>query len=99
MKATNFAQRSLVIAAAASSFFVLGLTSATAHAVSARVKFACARDYMSHCRAFRPDTPEVRRCMRGIGAQLSPRCVNALVAAGEVSEAEVARRAAAAYRN
>lgn len=95
MKATGLAQRFTIFAAAASSVLVLALSSATAHAVSARVKFACARDYMAHCRAFRPDTPEVRRCMRSVGAQLSPRCVNALVAAGEVSEREVARRAAA----
>jgi hypothetical protein len=32
--------------------------------------------------------------MRTVGQKLSPRCLNALIAEGEVSEAEVARRAA-----
>jgi hypothetical protein len=32
--------------------------------------------------------------MRAAGEKLSPRCLNALIAAGEVSEEEVARRAA-----
>lgn len=66
-----------------------------AGAVSARVKFACAKDYFAYCRQFRPDTPEVRRCMNAVGERLSSRCVNALVAAGEVSGREVAQRAAA----
>jgi hypothetical protein len=95
MKSTYVAQRSMFAAAGASVVLGLTLGSVDANAVSARVKFACARDYLAHCRAFRPDTPEVRHCMRGVGARLSPRCVNALVASGEVSQREVARRAAA----
>ena len=39
--------------------------------------------------------PGVRRCMRANGLKLSLGCVNALIAAGEVSKAQVARRAAA----
>lgn len=62
-------------------------------AVSTRVKFACARDYMANCRAYKPDSPETRNCMNHVGARLSPRCVSALVAAGEVTQAEVKRRA------
>ena len=69
-----------------------GLAVTEANAVSTRVKFACARDYMANCRAFKPDTPEVRSCMNKAGPKLSSRCVNALVAAGEVSKAEVSRR-------
>lgn len=78
----------LVFAAAA-----LGATEASA--VSARVKLACASDYFAYCSAHRVGTPGVRQCMRAAGPKLSKRCVNALVAEGEVSEAEVARRAAA----
>ena len=65
-----------------------------ASAVSARVKIACASDYFAYCRAHAVGTPGVRRCMREAGPKLSKRCVNALVAEGEVSEADVARRAA-----
>ena len=39
--------------------------------------------------------PGVRRCMRANGLKLSLGCANALIAAGEVSKAQVARRAAA----
>ena len=51
---------------------------------------ACAKDYMTHCRKFSPGSAEVRKCMRAVGDHLSVRCVNALKAAGEVSEKEVA---------
>lgn len=64
-----------------------------AAAVSARVKMACANDYFAYCSKFAPDTPEVRACMDSNGANLSKRCVNALVAEGEVSAKEVAERA------
>ncbi|MGQ0457991.1 MAG: hypothetical protein ACT4OU_13140 [Hyphomicrobium sp.] len=69
-----------------------------ASAVSVRVKLACASDYFANCRAFRPDTPEVRRCMRGVGPRLSSRCINALASAGEISQAELRRHAAAQKR-
>lgn len=67
-------------------------------AASTRVKFACARDYYAHCRAFDPKSSEVRACMRAAGEKLSTRCVNALVAEGEVSPKEVAQRNEAAGR-
>ncbi|MEQ1651197.1 MAG: hypothetical protein ABL897_01775 [Hyphomicrobium sp.] len=61
-----------------------------ASAVSTRVKLACAKDYYAHCSKHSPGSPEVRQCMRAVGEGLSQRCLNALVAAGEVSEKEVA---------
>jgi len=61
-------------------------------AVSLSVQLACATDYYAHCSAYNPDSPQVRSCMRAVGNGLSKRCVNALVAAGEVSASEVARR-------
>ena len=64
---------------------------ADASAVSVRVRVACARDYFAHCSQFPPNSPEVRRCMRSAGTALSPRCVSALVADGEVSSKEVQR--------
>ncbi len=55
-----------------------------AFAVSLRVQIACATDYYAHCSAFSPTSTQVRSCMRAVGNALSKRCVDALVAAGEV---------------
>lgn len=65
-----------------------------AGAVSSKVRFACASDYLSYCSSYAPESAETRRCMRAAGFKLSRGCVDALVAAGEVSKAEVARRSA-----
>jgi hypothetical protein len=74
---------------------ILGSLWATdAGAVSLRVKLACSKDYYALCSQYASNSPEVRVCMRAAGEKLSPRCINALIAEGEVSEAEVARRAA-----
>lgn len=73
----------------------LTLIAGDASAVGLRVKLACAADYYRHCSQHSPDSPGVRQCMRSVGAGLSKSCVNALVAAGEVSSAEVSRRRAA----
>ena len=73
---------------------VFSLPATEASAVNARVKIACAKDYLTHCRKHAPGSAEVRKCMRAVGDNLSPRCVNALMAAGEVSEKEVANYAA-----
>jgi hypothetical protein len=66
----------------------------TASAVSMRVKLACSGDYFSYCSQHKVGSAGVRKCFRANGLRLSKRCVNALVAAGEVSKAEVSRRAA-----
>jgi len=77
---------------------LLGATVASiapAAAVSNAVKIACLSDYLSHCSAHQVGSPQLRQCMSAVGPKLSSRCVSALIAAGEVSQAEVARRAAA----
>jgi hypothetical protein len=81
-------------AIAASTLALIGAatTASDAFAVSLGVQLACATDYYAHCSAYSPDSPQVRSCMRAVGNGLSKRCVSALVAAGEVSAAEVARR-------
>jgi hypothetical protein len=66
---------------------------APASAVDGRVEVGCASDYMAYCSRHDPDGRAVRRCMRVNQRKLSPACVNALVAAGEVSANEVAKRA------
>ncbi|MFN3869750.1 MAG: hypothetical protein ACK4MF_11895 [Hyphomicrobiaceae bacterium] len=67
-----------------------------AAAISNSVKIACMADYFSYCSQHSPEGSGVRQCMRANGLKLSSRCVNALVAAGEVSKEEVARRSASA---
>ena len=64
-----------------------------ASAVDGRVEMGCANDYMAYCSQHDPDGRGVRRCMRANQRKLSRACVNALVAAGEVSANEVARAA------
>jgi hypothetical protein len=70
------------------------VTAPQAGAVSASVRFACASDYLANCSSYAPDSQETRRCMRAVGYRLSKRCIDALVAGGEVSQSEVSRRAA-----
>jgi hypothetical protein len=93
MPKTTFDFRSgiLSVAMTAAAF---GVWVNQAEAVSLRVKLACVSDYRSLCGQYASDSPEVRQCMRAAGEKLSSRCLNALIAAGEVSEEEVARRAA-----
>jgi hypothetical protein len=76
--------------------FLMGVTLpiSQAAAVSAQVRHACAGDYFNNCSSFAPESAQTRRCMRAVGYRLSKGCVRALVAAGEVSKAEVARRSA-----
>lgn len=88
----------LTARAAATALLALGALSgqsSDANAVSLKVKMACAGDYYSYCSQHSPDSPGVRQCMRANGLNLSKRCVNALVGAGEVSAEEVARKSAA----
>ena len=82
-------------ASAAALALVLGAFGiAEAGAVSLAVQRACMSDYFAHCSKYAPGSPEVRSCMSRVGPRLSGRCVNALLAAGEVSKAEVSRRSA-----
>jgi hypothetical protein len=83
-----------VVLSSAVALAATALTAGTASAVSLRVQIACASDYYAHCSAYSPGSREVRSCMRAVGTRLSKSCVSALVAAGEVSAAEVQRRKA-----
>jgi hypothetical protein len=82
------------LCALATLLAVCGLAAIDASAASSRVKLACARDYYAHCSKFSPNSPETRACMRAVGDGLSKRCVDALVADGEVSSKEVSDRVA-----
>lgn len=65
--------------------------STQAGATSLAVKMACASDYYAHCSQHDPDSPGVRKCMRAVGPNLSKRCINALIGAGEVSQTDIKR--------
>ena len=91
---TRIGARTTIKAALAVGALLLGV--AEASAASARVTAACAGDYLAYCSQHDPDGPGVRQCMRANGLKLSKGCVNALISAGEVSKAEVARRAGTA---
>jgi hypothetical protein len=78
--------------------FVAGLAAlclaGTAHAesYSKAVQKSCAADYHKYCGEYGLESPALRVCMDKNGKSLSKTCVNALVASGEVSQAEVDRR-------
>ena len=89
MSKTSFRLAVLAIAICATAALIN-----QASAAGASVERACASDYFSYCSQHSPDSPAVRSCMRSNGSRLSQRCVNALVAAGEVSPSDVQRRSA-----
>jgi len=75
---------------------VLGFAGAAcAEPYSKAVQHACGADYHKFCGDYGLETSALRVCMDKAGNSLSPACVHALIAAGEVSRAEVNRRKAA----
>jgi hypothetical protein len=97
MTATSVSSKSVKLRGALVAAVALGaavLPATQAGAVSASVRYACAGDYLANCSAYDPDSSATRRCMRAVGFRLSKGCLNALVAAGEVSRSEVSRRSA-----
>jgi hypothetical protein len=78
---------------AASLGLVLMIGGASAqHTYSKAVQKACAKDYKAYCGQYGVETEALRLCMDRAGQKLTKACVNALVAAGEVSKHEVERR-------
>jgi hypothetical protein len=61
---------------------------------SKAVQQACASDYKAHCGEYGIDSTALRACMDKAGQKLSHGCVRALVAGGQVSQAEVNNRKA-----
>lgn len=62
-------------------------------AYSERVKAACKNDYLRFCPNYEVGTPSLRACMTQAGKRsaLTPRCVNALIDAGEVPRRHLKR--------
>jgi hypothetical protein len=77
-------------AGALAIFLGISLTS-TAGAVSQSVRDACKTDYFAYCSAHPVESESLRGCMKAVGLRLSPRCLYALVSAGEVSKADIRR--------
>ncbi len=92
--------RSLFPTFVASAALLIGATFAfttpASAVINASVRNACMSDYFAYCAGMEVGSQELRRCMNRAGPKLQPACVNALVAAGEVSKAEVNRRGKAA---
>ena len=65
---------------------------AQAQPITKAVQAACKNDYKQYCSEYGLETSGLRSCMDRNGHNLSKTCVNALVKAGEVSQAEVDRR-------
>ncbi len=78
--------RTLALAAAA-----LMLSVSNASAIGFMTQMSCASDYYAYCSQFQVGSKELRICMRRAGPKLSKSCLNALIADGEVSKAEVER--------
>lgn len=70
---------------------------AQAAPISKAVQAACKNDYKNYCGEYGLETSALRSCMDRNGHKLSKTCVNALVKAGEVSQAEVDRRKRAGH--
>jgi len=79
--------------AAATIFsLVLGLPSAAfaqAGTISKGMQNNCANDYKKFCGDYGLQTSALNLCMKKAGPSLSPACVQALVQAGKVTQADV----------
>ena len=71
---------------------VLAAPVPSAEAVGFMTQLSCASDYYAYCSKHAVGSPGVRKCMNDNGPRLSNSCINALIADGEISKEEVARR-------
>jgi hypothetical protein len=90
--ATIMKRASSIAVAFAGVLGLLALCAGEARAVNSGVRSACASDFLAYCSQHDPDSQGARKCMRANGPSLSKACLDALIAAGEVSREEVARR-------
>lgn len=70
----------------------LVIAQGSASAQDARVRSACSSDYHRYCPSYAVGSTQLRSCMRAVGKRLNPACLDALVAAGEISRKEASRR-------
>jgi hypothetical protein len=67
------------------------LALAQAGTITPAMQNNCANDYKKFCGDYGLQSAALNLCMRKAGPSLSPACVQALIAAGKVSQAEVDR--------
>jgi hypothetical protein len=86
----NRAARATVLAFAL-PFLCLAPSAALAQAgtITKGMQNNCANDYKKFCGDYGLQTAALNLCMKKAGPSLSPACVQALVQAGKVSQAEV----------
>jgi BarA-like signal transduction histidine kinase len=78
--------------AAATIFLVLALPSAAlaqAGTITKGMQNNCVNDYKKFCGDYGLQTAALNLCMKKAGPSLSPACVQALVQAGKVTQADV----------
>jgi hypothetical protein len=63
-----------------------------ASAYSREVRRECREDYFAHCSNFATSDPALRACMRKVGKRLSPSCIGALKASGEIKKSSGRQR-------
>jgi hypothetical protein len=69
--------------------FAALIPATAALAVSDQVRQFCRDDYYAHCPNHAVGSNNLRRCMKTAGPKLSSGCIKALVASGEISQAEM----------
>jgi hypothetical protein len=78
-----FTLTALIVCAGASAAF------AQAGTITKGMQNNCANDYKKFCGDYGLQTSALNLCMKKAGPSLSPACVQALVQAGKISQAEV----------
>ena len=77
--------RRTVAATVAVAVMAIAGAAAPVRAVSAKVKKACAGDYKRLCPSYKVGSPALRACMEAKQAEITSKCVDALIASGEVN--------------
>jgi hypothetical protein len=79
------------VAVFAVSAFILVLFTASAGAITERQKRDCKADFNRYCKAYKLGSEGLRACMSRSISKVSNRCIAALVAAGDMTQAQAER--------
>jgi hypothetical protein len=89
--------RVAVLAGLAASFCFAGAAQAGTPDITKAVSADCRWDYHNYCSEYGIGSPLLNYCFRRNGAKLAKSCVNALIAAGDVSKSYVQARRKAGH--
>ena len=89
MTCNRFAAASVLVVALPLLIVAPSAALAQAGTITKGMQNNCANDYKKFCGDYGLQTAALNLCMRKAGPGLSPACVQALVQAGKVSQAEV----------